>query len=1057
MTPAESLASPALCRTCGTPLPGGKWSSICPRCLIAAFGEEEKSATNPADSVVEGFTVIEEIARGGMGVVYRARQHHPSRVVALKMILPQWLDSAVVRARFQAEAEAVAKLDHPNVLPIYQAGENRGTPYLAMKFVPGGSLAARRAQFLGAPVAAAQLVAAAARGVQHAHERGILHRDLKPANLLLDDSSSSAPPIPMVSDFGLARALEAEPSGLTGPASFLGTVGYLAPELFFGPKSEPTVRSDIYSLGAILYELLAGHLPFGAEPGLEALRRADQNAAPSLRAIHPGIPKDLEAICLKCLQREPSFRYRSSSALADDLERFLDGRPVVARPVPRLVRIARWSLRKPAFAALSLAVSVLLIAAIAETALFTARVARERDRAAASEKEGQVQLWRAYLEQGLAIRIAPQMGRRFAALDALAAAARIRPSLELRNAAAAALALEDIVLERRWPTMRTSIDTPVAFDEKLERYAFPQPGNRISIRRLKDNFELASFPAPPATQLLFSKDGKFLAGRISDDQTWLWAMNDDSSVNATLPILKLTGAEKLSEMAFSPDSRVFAVSAGPGELAFYDLMVPVPREIARWTGLPRVRGIGFDSNGQRLAVTSEREAVAEIRERTTGRVLHKLVHPAGVTGVAWSPDGTELATGSEDFQVRIWDAETGTLRHTLDGHQNVSVRPVYHPGGQILATAGWDAVLRFWAPGNGRLLFNGPASHDWQRFSSDGSHLAVANYDGAVELYRVAPTNPVRTFAPRTRELTPLLYRWLDFSPDSRRLVFTGAGCVHVWDVLSGVETGRVPRSGAFAVTSLFTGDGASLIIADENRGVTRQPTPTTGSDGEGSTVPEILRTGEGWQTALRTHDGRIVLVNTTLGVAEIFSAEYPAGRRIGPHPAMHNVSFSPDGKRLATGTWQGNDIKIWDIASGQLLTTLPAGESARVLWSSGDGIIAVRMTDAAQWLEGPDGTWRRGSVWQPDAGQTFWDQGTLSPDGRLLALPQSGDRIRLVELATGKELITLEPPRASGLSCVRFSPDNRFLAACGTREQVVIWDLPELRRELVALRLDWE
>ncbi|MFL6513410.1 MAG: WD40 repeat domain-containing serine/threonine protein kinase [Chthoniobacterales bacterium] len=1002
--------------------------------------------------------MIEEIARGGMGVVYRARQHHPSRIVALKMILPQWLDSPVVRARFQAEAEAVAKLDHPNVLPIYQAGENRGTPYLAMKFVPGGSLAPRRTQFLGAPIAAAQLVAAAARGVQHAHERGILHRDLKPANLLLDDSFANAPPVPMVGDFGLARALEAEPGGLTGPASFLGTVGYLAPELFFGPKAEPTVRSDIYSLGAILYELLAGRLPFGAEAGFEALRQAEQNAAPSLLALDPGIPKDLEAICLKCLQREPSFRYRSASAFADDLQRFLDGRPVVARPVPRIVRLARWSRRKPAFAALSLAVSLLLVAAIAETALFTARLARERDRAAASEKEGQGQLWKAYLEQGLATRIAPQMGRRFAALEALAAAARVRPSLELRNAAAAALALEDIVLEYSWPTGRTSIDAPVAFDDKLERFAFPQPGDRISLRRLKDNLELTSFPAPSGTtQLHFSRDGKFLAGRISDDETWVWRLNDPSSANAPVPVLKLTGAEKLSEMAFSGDSRVFALSAAPGELAFYDLTGAVPRETARWTGLPRLRGIGFDPGGQRVAVTSEREAVAEIRETNTGHVLQRLLHPAGVTGVDWSPDGTELATGSEDFVVRVWDPETGAIRHALEGHQNVSVRPLYHPNGQILATAGWDAVLRFWASATGRLLFNGPASHDWQRFSRDGSHLAVANYDGSVEVYRVAPAKPVRMFAPGTREQAPRLYRWLDFSPDSQRLVFPGAGCVHVWDVSSGVETARIPQPAeAFALTSVFAGDGASLLIADENRGVMRQPISTATPNGDDKTLSEPLRTGEGWLTALRAQDGRIVLVNATLGVAEIFSPEHPAGQRIGPHLAMHNVAFSPDGKRLATGTWQGNDIKIWDAAGGRLLATLPAGESARVLWSSTNGIIAVRMTDATQWLEEPDGTWRRGYVWHPDSGQTFWDHGTLTPDGRLLALPQSADRIRLVELATGKELITLEPPRASGLSAIRFSPDNRFLAACGTREQVVVWDLPELRRELAALRLDW-
>jgi eukaryotic-like serine/threonine-protein kinase len=525
------MTPPAICPTCGTPLPGGKWSGICPRCLIEAFGEEAKIEAE--DSLVAGFTVIEEIARGGMGVVYRAQQHHPNRIVALKMILPHLLDSPVVRARFQAEAEAVARLDHPNVLPIYEADENRGTPYLAMKFVSGGSLAARRTEFLGQSRACAKLVAAAARGVHHAHERGILHRDLKPANLLLDESPTNADAVPFVSDFGLARALETEPSGLTGPASFLGTVGYLAPELFFGPKSEPTIQSDIYSLGAILYELLTGQLPFGAEGGLEIVRRADEQAAPSVRAIDPSISKDLDAICRTCLQRDPSSRYRSALSLADDLQRFLDGRPVLARPVPRLLRLARWSRRKPALAALSVAVSLLLIAAIAGSALFTTRVARERDRAAASEKQAQSQLWRAYLEQARATRIAPQMGRRFATLDALAAAARIRPSLELRNAAAAALALEDIVLEQRWPAMRSSINTPVAFDEKLERYALSQLPSGISVRRMRDNFELANFPAPSASHLAFSKDGRFLAGRISQDEMWLWAVSDHRSPSAS--------------------------------------------------------------------------------------------------------------------------------------------------------------------------------------------------------------------------------------------------------------------------------------------------------------------------------------------------------------------------------------------------------------------------------------------------------------------------------------------------------------------------------------------
>ncbi len=376
MSPETPGASPVLCPNCGSPLPGGKWSHACPRCLIEAFGEEDRDKAN--DDVIPGYTILEEIARGGMGVVYRARQHQPNRVVALKMILPHLLDSPMIRARFQAEAESVAKLDHPNVLPIYEAGENRGTPYLTMKLVTGGSLSEHRARFLGKPEACAALVAAAARGVQHAHERGILHRDLKPANLLLHLPTAEATPVPMVSDFGLARILEAEPSGLTAPSAFLGTAGYLAPELIFGDSSAPTVQADLYSLGAILYELAAGQLPFGAETGLAALRRADRETPPSLRTLNPRLPKDLDAICLACLQREPSSRYRSAEALADDLDRFLEGSPVLAQKDTTSYRALKFARRNKAGLAVAALILLLLIGGIVTTSWQAHRAITEK-------------------------------------------------------------------------------------------------------------------------------------------------------------------------------------------------------------------------------------------------------------------------------------------------------------------------------------------------------------------------------------------------------------------------------------------------------------------------------------------------------------------------------------------------------------------------------------------------------------------------------------------------------------------------------------------------------
>src|SRR5436190_1249011 len=311
------VTSAPVCRKCGEPLPKGEWTGTCPRCLIAAFAEEDKEGIE----FVPGFVVQEEIAHGGMGIVYRAVQRKTGRVVALKMILPHLLDSPQIRARFHAEVKSVAKLDHPNVLPIYEAGENRGIPYLAMKFAPGGTLAQRRTEFLGNPHKCARLVAAAARGVQHAHDGGILHRDLKPGNILIERNGE-----PLVSDFGLAKWLDAT-SDLTRTLTIFGTPGYIAPEQAKG-SANVTPAADVYSLGAILFDLLTGRQPFLGDNALTVIQQASEKPAPKLRALVPTVDRDLETICAKCLEREPSARYRSAGDLADDLESWLAGRSI---------------------------------------------------------------------------------------------------------------------------------------------------------------------------------------------------------------------------------------------------------------------------------------------------------------------------------------------------------------------------------------------------------------------------------------------------------------------------------------------------------------------------------------------------------------------------------------------------------------------------------------------------------------------------------------------------------------------------------------------------------
>ena len=303
------------CARCGAELTGGTVAGLCPVCLIDSALPEQAS---PEDGGFR-YDLIEEIGRGGMGVVYRAMQHGSQRQVAVKMILAEQADTPGMLERFRAEGEAIASLDHPHILPIYETGEVDATPFYSMRLVSGGTLRECIADFHAQPRRAARLMATIARAVHHAHQRGILHRDLKPGNILLDGADCT----PFVSDFGLAKWLGRD-NRLTLATSALGTPHYIAPEQAAGVSKELTPAADVYSLGAILYELLAGRPPFVADTPLETLRLAADTPPPAPRTFESTIPRDLELICLKCLAKEPSARYPSAEALAEDLERWLE-------------------------------------------------------------------------------------------------------------------------------------------------------------------------------------------------------------------------------------------------------------------------------------------------------------------------------------------------------------------------------------------------------------------------------------------------------------------------------------------------------------------------------------------------------------------------------------------------------------------------------------------------------------------------------------------------------------------------------------------------------------
>src|SRR5436309_1950747 len=348
-----SSANPAKCEKCGATM--RLETGVCASCLLReglkGAGEVSRAVYESVLAEVDvpdkqwhlgNYEILEEVGRGGMGVIYRARQRHSHRIVAVKRVLSYHADSHETRERFRREAEAAASLDHPNILPIYEVSESEdGLPFFSMKFATGGSLHGAAPSLRSEQRKCLQLMAKVARATEYAHGRGILHRDLKPGNILLDHRGE-----PMVSDFGLAKWIDAN-KDLTKSLTTFGTPGYIAPEQAERTADDLSPAADVYSLGAILFDLLTGRPPFLGANALSVIRQASETTAPKLRSLAHSHDRDLETICARCLERDPKARYQSAGDLATDLERWLDGRPIIARPISVPTRLGRWSRRNP--------------------------------------------------------------------------------------------------------------------------------------------------------------------------------------------------------------------------------------------------------------------------------------------------------------------------------------------------------------------------------------------------------------------------------------------------------------------------------------------------------------------------------------------------------------------------------------------------------------------------------------------------------------------------------------------------------------------------------------
>jgi WD40 repeat protein/tRNA A-37 threonylcarbamoyl transferase component Bud32 len=1026
------------------------------------------------------YQLLAEIAHGGMGIVYRARQVSLGRLVAIKMIRSGQLATPTERLRFRTEAQAAAHLDHPNIVPVYEVGEEQGQPYFSMKLIEGSSLAQvlSSGQWpVGSPEparSAAKLIAMVARAVHHAHQRGILHRDLKPANILLSPLAAGGRGVggegfePHVTDFGLAKRLE-DDSRLTQSGALLGTPSYMAPEQASG-TAELTTASDTYGLGAILYEGLTGRPPFQGATALETLQLVQHQEVPPPRLLCPQLPRDLDIICRKCLEKQPAQRYGDAAALADDLERWMRGEPIEARPVGPLERLGRWCRRRPAVAGLSLGMVLALVLGLAgvswqwREAVQSAKAeATQRQRAEEAERQANAKLWDAYRAQAQAKRRTQAMGQRFESLAAIRKALELplppgRSLAELRNEAASALTLPDVEIVHEWEGSPEGTRI-LTFDATLDRYARSHEDGTVTVRRVADDGEVARLAGDGSeTHGLLSPDGHCIAVyHPATLRLHVWRLTDAHPVL----VHEDTEVSPVFVLAFSPDSRrllyhrrdnrISVVTLAEGRVAHWPVKGTDIGTLGTWAG-----GTLFRPDGSQVMfrVRVDGQETLQVYDVDTGVVQANLPHPAQISWHAWHPGGRIIATCCEDHRIRLWDTASWHQTLSLGEHMGSGARCVFTPDGDQLLSNDWTNLLRVWDVATGRQLFTTPMSFEMHHFSPDG-RLPVSTFAGPkVKLLRLVTGCEFRTLS-RSTSAGPGAYighrNPAPLHPDGRLLaIMTESRTCALVDPISGAELAVLPGNSPLPLA--FETSGALLTYGPD--GLCRWPVRGDAATGRYHVGPPQLF----FRSSVRDNhgssaDGRVLAIPQFSRGALLVHRDRPGPPLVlGPQEDVRHCAVSPDGRWVATGNHnntQGVGAKVWDAASGQLVKDVRMSDAMCQVGFSPDG--KWLMTTGGGCRLWAVGTWKEGPVIGSETSFTF------SPDGRMLAVAGDGP-VRLVDPASGREYVRLDAPERTRLRMQCFSPDGAHLIAFGDESRALhIWDLRRIRQQLAELGLDWD
>jgi WD40 repeat protein/serine/threonine protein kinase len=996
-----------------------------------------RTAAAPVWPTVAGYEILGELGRGGMGVVYKARQIKLNRLAALKMILAGAHAGVLQLERFRTEAEAVARLQHPNVVQIYEIGEQDGLPFFSLEFVDGGSLADKLAVTALPARQAAEVTAALAQAMHAAHQRGIIHRDLKPANVLLDRAGT-----PKITDFGLAKKLD-EAGGHTHTGAIMGTPSYMAPEQAEGRTQEIGPAADIYALGAILYETLTGRPPFKSATLVDTLVQVRTQEPVTPRQLLPNLPRDLNTICLKCLEKEPCRRYATAGELADELKRWLAGEPIQARPTPVWERIGKWIKRRPAIA-------VLLAAVVAVTLLGFALVTWQWQRAE-SERDKAAHLAEA---ENVAKNDAQQ--QKEAALEA-----RRR---EERQRRAAQRTATNLLLERGVGLCRQrqygagllwlarGLDAAPDDDSDLQ----------ATLRNLLGGWNthvcgctLVLEHPPRVLSAALSADGKtIVTGGWSDKSARLW---DAATGRPLAPPMPHPGI--VPSVAFSPDGKTVLTVSVDNMVRLWRADTAAPRgELPRHPS--RIHAARFSPDGKYVA-TACRDKKARLWDRTTKQLVGTpMTHDGEVVAVSFSPDGKCLATASRDKTARLWETATGKplgppLKHAhevpavavaADGKtvltgcldtarlwEGTTGQPVgepltglgaiwavaFSPDDRTFLTAGQDGTCRLWDRASRQLVAEPIHCHATitaASFAADGRTLLTAGYDGTARLWRISRLQP--RYEGRWHQG---IIHSVNFSPDGRSIVTASADkTARLWDAATGKPRCEPLLHDAAVFDALFSPDGASVLTRSGS--VVQLWDAATGMR-----RGQPLRHQAVINSAVFSPDGRWILTASADHTARLWRTDTgrPAGKPIEHEAMATHAVFSRDGRLLASVGADGiAHLRRTDSQGTEDLATLRHGSA--ILAAAFNASGEVFLTRGGKSVR----------LWQVQTGQpigspivhgTVVQAAAFSPDGRRVATASFDKAARLVDCTTGKSIAVLG--HESSVQEALFSPDSQVLA----------------------------